>query len=669
MDNIRTQLDNISELSNEELQSLKESVFTEYKAVKPKDETAYTAEVVETLTSLADAKDAINTELQVREQKAAELAELGAAATSRLDESEEEAPAEEVAEEETAEEAPKAEEEEEEASKKTEFANSEPAEEKVADPESAPKSLDTEKVDGQQGPVEAAPEKETVEVSTEPTAKMPYGDVDDSAKEDAAASHDVPEETMPNEHPQSTVDGEATTDINPESSEEQVSTNEDLNKFSAPEENEPAAKPVAVRTITASADFGNGIKANQQLTSLHQVAQGIVNKRRNIGSTAGADNENLYVATFSTEYPDERMLHRSDIEGNKEKIDAVVTPEAIVAAGGLTAPVETSYDIFNLGETDVRPVRDSLPKFGADRGGIRFLTSPTIADLDGAVSVWTLQNDIDAASPDAPNPVKPCLRVNAGTEEEVFVDAIPLCLTFGNLASRAYPELVERHIRLGMVWHARFAETRLITRIGQLSTRVTAPAVLGAARDIFSQIEVAASAYRSRYRIDPDASLRVMFPEWFKNALRSDLIKQLPGDGRDGTFNLGEAEINSWFAARKIVVTWFLDGEEGQIFGAQTAGTTDATTGVTTDAALDGFPETLVWYMFSEGTFLFLDAGTLDLGLVRDSTLNGTNDYKIFLETFEGVAKVGIESLRIESALAIRGSSSGTTEVPVGSSV
>lgn len=668
MDQIRTQLENISELSNEELQSLKESVFTEYKAVKPKDETAYTAEVVETLTSLADAKDAINTELQVREQKAAELAELGAAATSRLDESEEE-PAEEVAEEETAEEAPKKDEEDEEASKKTEFSNSEPAEEKVADPESAPKSLDTEKVDGQQGAVEAASEKETVEVSTEPTTKMPYGDVDETAKEDAVASHDVPEESMPNEHPQSSVDGTASTDTNPESSEEPVSTNEDLNKFSAPEENEPAAKPVAVRTITASADFGNGIKANQQLTSLRQVAQGIVNKRRNIGSTAGADNENLYVATFSTEYPEDRLLHRSDIEGNKEKIDAVVSPEAIVAAGGLTAPVETSYDIFNLGETDARPVRDSLPKFGADRGGIRFLTAPTIADLDGAVSVWTLQNDIDAASPEAPNPVKPCLRVAAGQEVEVFVDAIPLCLTFGNLASRAYPELVERHIRLGMVWHARFAETRLITRIGQLSTPVTAPAVLGAARDIFSQIEVAASAYRSRYRIDPDATLRVMFPEWFKNALRSDLIKQLPGDGRDGTFNLGEAEINSWFAARNIVVTWFLDGEEGQIFGAQTEGTTDGTTGVFTPAALDGFPETLVWYMFSEGTFLFLDAGTLDLGLVRDSTLNGTNDYKIFLETFEGVAKVGIESLRIESALSIRGSSSGTTDVAVGSSV
>jgi hypothetical protein len=204
-----------------------------------------------------------------------------------------------------------------------------------------------------------------------------------------------------------------------------------------------------------------------------------------------------------------------------------------------------------------------------------------------------------------------------------------------------------------------------LTRIGQLTTPVTAAARLGAARDILSQVEVAAAAYRNRYRIDSDTNLRVMFPEWFRNALRSDLLKQLPGDGRDGTFNLGEAEINSWFATRNINVTWFIDGEAGQIFGAQALPTGSPAT----PAALLEFPDELVWYLFSEGTFLFLDAGTLDLGLVRDSTLNGTNDYKIFLETFEGVAKVGQESLRITSALAITGASSGTVAVPVTNSI
>src|SRR5690606_1205463 len=100
-----------------------------------------------------------------------------------------------------------------------------------------------------------------------------------------------------------------------------------------------------------------------------------------------------------------------------------------------------------------------------------------------------------------------------------------------------------------------------------------------------------------------------------------------------------------------INVSWHLDGETGQIFGDQANG------------ALLGFPNELIWYLFSEGTFVFLDGGQLDLGLVRDSTLNSTNDYKIFLETFEGVAKVGVESLRVTSNLAIKGSSSATTVV------
>ena len=33
-----------------------------------------------------------------------------------------------------------------------------------------------------------------------------------------------------------------------------------------------------------------------------------------------------------------------------------------------------------------------------------------------------------------------------------------------------------------------------------------------------------------------------------------------------------------------------------------------------------------------------MDGGSLELGLVRDSTLNSTNDFQMFGETFENVA-------------------------------
>jgi hypothetical protein len=663
MDNILSSLERISELSEDELKSLQESVFTEYKSVKPKDKTAYTEDTVASLEQLADAKDAITAELATRAERASQLAAAAEAATSRLDAAEPDSESDEVVEDEPAaeeapseetpeEEAPVAEEEEkeEEDDKKIgEFAAEEPVVEAAA--EEAPVVVD------------AAEAEVTADSEADAT-----GDVTEEEKAEETPVVET-EEVATEETPEFTEeDKDSASDATTESSEETV-TNSNLNSFSAPEENAPVVEVAkATTTITASADFDR-ITSGTQLTSLRQVAQGIVTKRNAIKNGMGADNEYINVATINTEFSADRVLERNDAEGNKAIIDAVVSPEALVAAGGLTAPVETSYDIFELGETDARPVRDSLPKFNAERGGIRFLTAPIIDDLDGAVSVWTLQDDIDAATAGAPDPVKPCLRVLAGEEVTVHVDAIPLCLTFGNLQTRAYPELVERHIKLGMVWHARFAEQKLLTEIGRLSTNIAVGATLGAARDIFSQIEVAAAAYRNRYRIASNAKLRVMFPEWFRNALRSDLMKQLPGDGRDGTFNLGEAEINSWFASRDIAVTWFIDGEEGQIFGAQADETVDGVTFEVTPAALLAFPDTLVWYLFAEGTFIFLDAGTLDLGLVRDSALNGTNDYKIFLETFEGVAKVGQESLRIKSDLSIRGASSGTVDVPVTNSI
>ena len=210
------------------------------------------------------------------------------------------------------------------------------------------------------------------------------------------------------------------------------------------------------------------------------------------------------------------------------------------------------------------------------------------------------------------------------------------------MGARFNPEAVEAHIELAMVQQARFAETRLLTRIANLSTKVTLGKKFGVARDTFRGIEQAVAGYRSRNRLE-ETRLTAIFPTWFKEALRADLISQAPGDGLD-TFALAESTIAKWFDARNINVVWTLDGEAGQVFGTQTEG------------VLLDFPKTVIWYLFAEGTFVFLDGGKLDLGIVRDSTLNSTNDYQLFVETFEGVAKFGNEALRITSDLVIAGS-------------
>jgi hypothetical protein len=117
--------------------------------------------------------------------------------------------------------------------------------------------------------------------------------------------------------------------------------------------------------------------------------------------------------------------------------------------------------------------------------------------------------------------------------------------------------------------------------------------------------------------------------------MAADLTLAMPGDNTLNAY----AEIDGYIASRGINMTWHIDSFDG----AQSSG------------AMNEFADTFVWYIFAEGTFLFLDGGTLDLGIIRDSSLVGTNDYKMFVETFEGVAKVGVESLKVTSTISVNG--------------
>ena len=142
---------------------------------------------------------------------------------------------------------------------------------------------------------------------------------------------------------------------------------------------------------------------------------------------------------------------------------------SLVASGGHQAPFEVKYDIFGIGST-ARPVRDAFPRFQADRGGIRYIVPPVLSDYPNAVGIWTAAND----SAETPSPSeKLSLTVTAASETTVATDAVTLQMQFGNLLTRAYPELVSRHNELGLVQHAREAEGQLLTRLTSLSTAVT----------------------------------------------------------------------------------------------------------------------------------------------------------------------------------------------------
>jgi hypothetical protein len=412
-----------------------------------------------------------------------------------------------------------------------------------------------------------------------------------------------------------------------------------------PEDNKPKPREGGWTVITAGADLP-GFAMGSEIKSQRDLAEAFSRRIDTMRGIRGGDGDKIIVASAKLEQMlnSDRHLSMTTPEANLQRVMDVISPKAIVAAGGLGAPEESRYELFGAGDTD-RPVRDMLPVFTTDRGGVRFMRPPTLNDVNGVVGIWTVQNDIDAVTNSAIR--KPSFRVAPGPQIVVDIQAITMIMTFGNLMSRAYPELVARHTDLGMVAQARVAEQQLLTQIGALSTQVTGRTqTLSAVREVLRSCAQATASYRNRHRIAAAVPMRAIFPVWFREVLRADIASQHPGDGLD-IFELADARIDGFFRSRNINVTWAYDGEAGQDYSSitKTGGGAGSSLGIA------DFPANVVWYLFVDGTFAFMDGGTLDLGLVRDSTLNAANDYQMFVETFENVVKFGHESLRVFSPL------------------
>ena len=276
------------------------------------------------------------------------------------------------------------------------------------------------------------------------------------------------------------------------------------------------------------------------------------------------------------------------------------------------------------------------------------MPNPQLSDLTGSVRHTTAAQDAAGYSnqtPAGPTAPKPCLHVTCDTDQTSVIEAIHRCLTFGNMGARTYPEQVEAWLKLGMVEFARYAETRLLDKIAASSTNISATQTFGAVYSLLEQIALVVTSFRARRRLSANASFRALLPFWVVEILKSDLAAMAPGDGIS-RFSISDAQVTEWLRSRGVNVTFYQDHTtaQGAPFNAPTAG------------PLWGWPTEVVWFIYPEGTFLYLDGGTLDLGLVRDSTLNSTNDYQIFYEEFNTVTFIGDESYEVTSTICPNGS-------------
>lgn len=383
--------------------------------------------------------------------------------------------------------------------------------------------------------------------------------------------------------------------------------------------------------LVASADIPN-VAQGSQLPDMDALVAAIQHRARTLPvSNRGLDAPQYPVAAL-------QLNHRYslDLSATSEQINEVLTAaadvDALIAAGGWCSPSEISYDFYNIVCEDGML---DLPTVGINRGGMRWPTSASYGDIINNYWSWNETQDIAAVTGTAQSGTKVCYRVPCPTYNEERLHCDGFCLTVGNLMEDAFPELIANHTRLLFAGHAHRMNTLRINTLLQ-STMSTAITGFGAAGSglvapVLGSLELSAIDYREKYRMCEDAVLEVVLPRWLRGAMRSDLRKRT---GMDlDALAVTDAQLMNMFDLLNIRVQWVTDWQVG------TSGFPGGST------PLVNWPTTVQFLMFAAGTFVWGRGLQLNLGVVRDSILNATNDHTAeWMEECWLIAKIGHES-------------------------
>ncbi|WP_328436884.1 major capsid protein [Streptomyces sp. NBC_00444] len=421
----------------------------------------------------------------------------------------------------------------------------------------------------------------------------------------------------------------------------------------APKPNVPTQR----LAVTASVDIP-GVAHGGELATFDSVVDVVSRKAKSMPVTRGNPNYQT-IASIRNEFS--HTVDDRTTPAQVEELFRFLTrregdAEALVAAGGWCAPSEIRYDFFNIacssGLID-------LPTFGVTRGGVQFPVSPSLADaVDGIAFapfaeelsvtsvpwLWTEADDIAAATG---SPTKPCIRVPCPDFDEARLEVYGICLTAGNLANDAYPEATQNTIRLLMAAHDHAVNARLLAQMLNLSTAaisISGGAVTDAAAPrIFNAAALAAVDTRERYGMCLEDVLEAVLPQWVREVIRADLAWKAGVE----LLAVTNGEIDGYFLERNVRPQWV---DDWQVRGAGQFGHSTAMT---------AWPTTVDFLMYPAGTFLHGNGMSLDLGVVRDSVLNETNDHTAaWSEEAHLVARVGHESRRYRVGFNVNGSTS-----------
>lgn len=376
------------------------------------------------------------------------------------------------------------------------------------------------------------------------------------------------------------------------------------------------------------------------------VASAIVQKRLNMTSVPGGTRDYVSIAHTDKFIPGEH-LSQMDAQDNFRILRdiQVGAPKALVASGHACAEYAPSYEFFRLAEPQ-NPFEQGTSVVQAPRGGINYIVPPSVAAAAGAIDISAQDRNFAASFDQFDAGPKACITVSCPSTSSAEVSAVSQCVTFDNLNYKVFPEQVSAFLEDVAVQFTSVKEVFYLDYVNSNSTAVTGDYCYGFSRSILYDWTTATVAYRKRHGMRSDATMVVAAPDWAREAVKLDMAM----DGYEGLnyFNITDAHLNAALAAKNIDAIWYNDNPTGvtpnqKWNAAQNVG------------GLNPWPSAVKAFIYAPGTFVRLDGGTLDVGLVRDSTLNRTNDLQLFMEEWIGIAKLGFESVGLLSTLCVNG--------------
>lgn len=374
----------------------------------------------------------------------------------------------------------------------------------------------------------------------------------------------------------------------------------------------------------------------ERLMSLHRSTQAPPDGSRSMQRAAHlswadsvhqfSSDEGHNLAVAAEIYANEQAKARKDISAG---FDATL---ALQAATGICGPAEVRYEEFELGSATAGIL--NLPSTTLTRGK---LTVPDSLTYDDLRETSGIAFPYDSSDGDGTHGVvtKACWTVPCGTTRDFELKAEQSCFTLSNFLGMFNPERAAHAVSQGLMAHAHRVNKRLIAELEADTRTVTNSSTDhggGAIVNFFRDVVHAAALYRDKYRLNQSDVLEVLAPYGVLPALMVDGITR-PNAEANG-FRVAEA-ISRLQSENNIRVQFLYDWT-GHEMVANPGGFGDQGQSI---------------LIFPAGSVLHATAATLDLGEVRDSTLNSTNDYSVWVETFDGIVVLGPEVTHIDDGV------------------